>query len=149
MTIVRARVEANVPKKRPGAAAGAREKAVAHFFDLLLQALLRGIDFATVKVIVIASPGFVKDEFYEYLLAEAARLNVRPILDKSVRFILAHASGSHKASLADVIASPAVFSQLADTRAATEVAALNAFFGILHTHSEVVRLRPILAEAGA
>jgi protein pelota len=35
--------------------------------------VLRHIDFATAKVVVVASPGFVKEDFKKFLFEEAAR----------------------------------------------------------------------------
>jgi hypothetical protein len=69
-----------------------------------------------VKACIIASPGFVKDDFFAYMLAEvrkplrivmilidlylkATRRDLRLILENKARFVLAHAPGGHKRDL--------------------------------------------------
>jgi protein pelota len=58
MTIVRQRVEVNVPRKRKGSSQ--HEKGMNRFYDQVYQALLKHIDFEVVKVLIIASPGFYR-----------------------------------------------------------------------------------------
>jgi hypothetical protein len=44
------------------------------------QAIAAHVDFEKVKAVVVASPGFVKDDFLKYLFAEAARAGDKPLL---------------------------------------------------------------------
>ena len=76
VTVLRAKVEANLPRKR-GAAAAGYAKALDAFFERVLQATLRHVDWDTVKCLVIAGPGFAKDRYREYLDAEAVRRDIR------------------------------------------------------------------------
>lgn len=69
MTILRAKIERNIPKKR--ADGKVHRENVEKFFEMVLQALLREIDFSIVKSVLIASPGYVKDDFFKYIIAEA------------------------------------------------------------------------------
>lgn len=41
-----------------------------------------------VKCILIASPGFVKDQFYEYMLAEAIKQDIKVLLENKSKFLL-------------------------------------------------------------
>ena len=59
MTILRQRVESPIPRKRKGSTTQ-HDKAVLRFFESIMQALLRHFNFAVVKSVVIASPGFLK-----------------------------------------------------------------------------------------
>ena len=59
MTIVRQRIETPIPRKRKGSIDN-HEKGLQRFYDQILQAILRHVDFDIVKAVVIASPGFVK-----------------------------------------------------------------------------------------
>lgn len=43
-------------------------QAVSKFFDQVMAAILRHVNFDVVKAILIASPGFVKDQFFEYMM---------------------------------------------------------------------------------
>lgn len=75
-TLVRAKVEANLPRKR-GAAAAGYDKAWAKFLEAVFTAILRHVDFSIVKCLVIAGPGFAKDQLKEYLEIEAVRREIR------------------------------------------------------------------------
>lgn len=64
-----------------------------------MQAILRHIRFDVVKCTIIASPGFVKDQFYEYVIQEAIKTDNKTILENKSKFITAHASSGFKHSL--------------------------------------------------
>jgi len=131
MTVVRARIEAPIPRKRRASAAS-HDKALARFFEAVLQAVLRHIDFSIVKCVVVASPGFVREQFLEYALAEAQqRRELHAVLTNRSKFVLAHSSSGHTLSLQEVIQDPAVAARVADTKASAEVAALREFFDVL------------------
>eukprot|EP00824_Muranothrix_gubernata_P006734 TRINITY_DN18668_c2_g1_i1.p1 TRINITY_DN18668_c2_g1~~TRINITY_DN18668_c2_g1_i1.p1 ORF type:complete len:672 (+),score=102.86 TRINITY_DN18668_c2_g1_i1:95-2017(+) len=130
MTILRARVETTIPRKRKGAQSS-RDKALLTFNENVLQAILRHVNFEVVKCVVVASPGFVKDEFLEYLFAEAVRRNLRPLLENRGKFLGCHASTGHKHSLKEVLLDPGVQNRMADTKAAGEVRILQRFFELL------------------
>ena len=59
MTIVRQRIESAIPRKRKGSTE-MHEKGLNKFFEMIFQAIQRHINFAIVKCVLIASPGFVK-----------------------------------------------------------------------------------------
>lgn len=72
MTLVRTKIDMNIPRKRKGVTSQ-HEKGLAKFYDAVLQAILRHINFDVVKCVLIASPGFVKDQFFEYMYQQAAK----------------------------------------------------------------------------
>ena len=43
----------------------------------VLQAVLRHVDWSLIKCLVIAGPGFAKDQFKQFLEAEAVRRDIR------------------------------------------------------------------------
>jgi protein pelota len=59
MTVVRQRIECNVPKKRRGTTTD-HDKGLVRFYDQIYQAVCQHINFDIVKVLIIASPGFYK-----------------------------------------------------------------------------------------
>uniref|UniRef100_A0A0C9RRV9 Protein pelota homolog n=1 Tax=Wollemia nobilis TaxID=56998 RepID=A0A0C9RRV9_9CONI len=126
VTTTRARIEASIPRKRGPAIAG-YEKALNKFFENVLQAVLRHCDFSIVRCMVIASPGFTKDQFYSYMLLEAERRDLRSIIENKSHIVLAHASSGYKHSLGEVLDAPNVMSMIKDTKAAQEVKALKDF----------------------
>ncbi|RVX07309.1 putative ribonuclease H protein [Vitis vinifera] len=68
LTITRSRIEASIPRKHGPAIAG-YEAALNKFFENVLQAFLKYVDFNVVRCAVIASPGFTKvcDNFVDFL----------------------------------------------------------------------------------
>lgn len=72
MTLVRTKIDMNIPRKRKGVTSQ-HEKGLSKFYDAVLQAILRHINFDVVKCVLIASPGFVKDQFFEYMYQQAAK----------------------------------------------------------------------------
>ncbi len=59
MTIVKSKIQTSIPKKRRGASSD-HEKGVQKFYNQIMQVIVKYVDFSIVKVLVIASPGFVK-----------------------------------------------------------------------------------------
>ncbi|GJN01461.1 hypothetical protein PR202_ga18730 [Eleusine coracana subsp. coracana] len=134
ITATRARIETSIPRKHGPAIAG-YESALKKFFEHVLQALLKHVDFEVVQCVVIASPGFTKDQFRDYLFLEAARRDLRVIIENKARLVLVHATSGYKHSLKEVLDSPGVMSLIKDTKAAQEVRALQEFFNMLTNDS--------------
>lgn len=130
MTLLRAKVELTIPRKRRGSCTQ-HEKALERFYEAVMQAILRHINFDVVKCILVASPGFVKDQFITYLFKEAVRHDNKILLENRPKFMLVHSSSGHKYSLKEILSDPTVTSRLSDTKAAGEVRALEDFYKML------------------
>jgi protein pelota len=130
ITTVKARIETSIPRKRGPAIAG-YDKALNKFFENVLQAVLRHVNFAVVRCLVIASPGFTKDQFYDYMMLEATRRELRGLIENKSKIILAHSSSGYKHSLKEVLSAPTVMVQIKDTKAAKEVKVMEDFFTML------------------
>ena len=115
MTHVKARIEVNVPRKRKGSSQ--HEKGMEKFFDFIVRAIIQHIDFEIVKAVIIASPGFIKDGFFDYLISYCTKMNSKNILENKHKFILCHSSSGHKHALKEVLSDPSVTARLADTKA--------------------------------
>lgn len=135
ITTTRSRIETSIPRKHGPAIAG-YESALKKFFENVLQAVLKHIDFKIVRCLVIASPGFTKDQFRDYLLLEAERRQLRPIIENKSRLILAHSTSGYKHSLKEVLDTPNVMALIKDTKAAQEVRALKDFFDMLSNDAD-------------
>ncbi|XP_022144550.1 protein PELOTA 1 [Momordica charantia] len=135
MTITRARIETSIPRKHGPAIAG-YESALNKFFENVLQAFLKYVDFNVVRCAVIASPGFTKDQFHRHLLLEAERRQLRPIIENKSRVVLVHTSSGYKHSLREVLDASNVMNLIKDTKAAQEVRALKVFFSMLSNDSD-------------
>jgi protein pelota len=131
-TITRAKIEVNMPRKR-GAAAAGYDKAIENFYQRAFAAVVRHVDWEIVKCLVIAGPGFAKEGFKEYLDLEAQRKDLRVLILNKSKIVLASASSAYRHAVKEVLASPAIASQIKDTKAAQEVNALGEFMNMLGT----------------
>jgi protein pelota len=61
-----------------------------------MKAIQLHFNFSVVKCIVLASPGFVKDQFFEYMNLEVQRQGIKELLENKSKFILAHSSSGYK-----------------------------------------------------
>mmetsp|Transcript_19236 Transcript_19236/g.31578 ORF Transcript_19236/g.31578 Transcript_19236/m.31578 type:complete len:442 (+) Transcript_19236:37-1362(+) len=136
MTMIRSKIEKSISKKR--ADGKIHREQVKKFFEMILQAMMREFDFNVVKSVIIASPGYVKDDFFKYMMSEANKRTseLKPILQNKEQFILVHSSSGYKHALDQVLSDPGIASKLADTQAAKEVKVLNKFFRMLNENSE-------------
>ncbi|KAL1560175.1 CDP-diacylglycerol--glycerol-3-phosphate 3-phosphatidyltransferase [Salvia divinorum] len=130
ITITRARIETSVPRKHGPAVAG-YDKALNKFFENILQAFHKHVDFNVVRCAVIASPGFTKDQFYKHLLLEAERRQLRSVIENKSRIILVHTTSGYKHSLREVLDAPNAMNMVKDTKVAQEVQGLKGFFAML------------------
>jgi len=130
MTVVRAKIENSIPKKRTGSVSG-HEKGLQRFFEMVMQGILRHFNFDVIKCVIIASPGFVKDQFFTYMQEEAQKHELKVLIENKAKFLLVHSSSGHKYSLKDILSDPSLQGKLADTKAAAEVRALNRFYEMM------------------
>ncbi|XP_028670762.1 protein pelota homolog [Erpetoichthys calabaricus] len=130
MTLLRAKVEVTIPRKRRGNCSQ-HDKALERFFEAVMQGILRHISFDIVKCVLVASPGFVKDQFCTYLFGQAVKTDNKILLENRSKFVQVHSSSGHKYSLKEVLSDPTVTSRLADTKAAGEVKVLEDFYKML------------------
>lgn len=107
------------------------KKGLARFYDTLYQSFLRHIPYSSLRAIVIASPGFVKDAVYDYIFAEATKENNKALLQARNKFLRIHVSSPHVHSLMEVMRSPEILSQLKETKFAREGIMLDKFHKML------------------
>lgn len=130
MTLVRSKIEVSIPRKRKGFVQQ-HEKGLVRFYDSVMQGILRHVNFDVVKCVLIASPGFVRDQFLEYMFQQAVKLDIKLLLENKSKFMLVHSSSGFKHSLREVMQEPAVMAKISDTKAAGEVKALEQFYTML------------------
>ena len=109
MTVVRQRIDISVPRKM-SSSSSAHEKGLARFYDAVYTAFLRLIPYAStsLRAIVIASPGWVRDSVMDYIFKEATRTGNKPLLAARNKFIKIHVNSPHVHSLTEVLKSPEV-----------------------------------------
>jgi protein pelota len=132
LTLTRARIETSIPKKGKSAIYS-RGSATTKFFDQVVRAIELHIDLATVKVLLIASPGFLKDEFFKHMMLDASRRDLRQVIENKSKIVLGHSSSGHKHALHEVLSRPELQSRLTNTKAVAEIKALTDFNDMLTT----------------
>lgn len=132
MTIVRAKIEMQIPRKRKGLS-GHHEKGLQRFMDAICAAVIRHVNLKVVKCVLIASRGFLNELFMNHLLEYADKQGNKTILENRSKFLLAHSSSGFKHALKEVLNDPAMANALADTKAQEEVKALNTFYELMST----------------
>merc|ERR1712002_905527 len=135
LTLLRAKIEVNIPRKRRGNCTQ-HDKGLLKFYDQIIQAVLRHFDFDIIKCVLVASPGFVKDQFAEYMFGQAIKLEQKVITENKSKFLLVHSSSGFKHSLQEILSDPAVSSRLSDTKATSEVRALQTFYTMLQNEPD-------------
>ncbi|PAV20930.1 mRNA surveillance pelota [Pyrrhoderma noxium] len=130
MTVIRQRVEVPVPRKRIGSTT-LHDKGLQRFYETVYQSFLRHIPYASLRAIVIASPGFVRDAIYDYIFGQATKANNKALLQAKNKFMRVHVNSPHVHSLMEVMKSPEVTSQLKETKFAREGIMLDKFHKML------------------
>lgn len=109
MTVIRQRIDVSVPRKM-SSSSSAHEKGLARFYDAVYTTFLRLIPYASasLRVIVIASPGWFKDSVMDYIFKEATRTGNKTLLGVRNKFIKIHVNSPHVHALTEVLKSPEV-----------------------------------------
>ncbi|KIP02114.1 hypothetical protein PHLGIDRAFT_96334 [Phlebiopsis gigantea 11061_1 CR5-6] len=132
MTVILQRLEVPIPRKI-AANSSVHEKGLQRFYSQLYTSFLRLIPYSnpSIKAIVIASPGWVRDTVFDYLMSEANRAGNKALLSVRSKFIKVHVTSPHVHSLVEVLKSPETVSQLKETKFAREGIMLDRFFKML------------------
>jgi protein pelota len=134
VTATKARIDVTIPKKRTGSSA--HGKSTAKFYDAIYRAILTHVPFDKVKCILVGSPGFQKDDFYKFLLAESVRRDDRPFIENKGKFVLCHSSSGHKQAIEELFLDPSIMSKVTETRLSKEIEVLNKFMRLLDTNPD-------------
>ncbi|KAH8105914.1 pelota [Cristinia sonorae] len=132
MTVVLQRLDVPIPRKL-AANSSVHEKGLTKFYSTLYASFLRHIPYAapSLRAIVIASPGWVRDSVFDYIMAEASRTSNKALLGARNKFVRVHVTSPHVHSLVEVLKSPEIVSQLKETKFAREGLMLDKFFKML------------------
>ena len=132
-TVTKGKVNHSIPKKRNGSTQ--HDKGKEHFFEKVLNQLVKQINFENTKVLIIASPGFTKDDFKKYM-EEKIENNVKEWSDLKNnlnKIIYAHSSSGYKHSLEEILAKPDIKRLIKDTKCVDDISVMERFNEILGT----------------
>ena len=108
------RIEVNIPKKRTGSSSHA--KSITKFYEAIYRAILTHIPFDKTKCVLLGSPGFQKDDFFKYMMAECVRREDRVLIENKNKFVLCHASSGHKHAIEELFLDEGVLSRVTETK---------------------------------
>ncbi|EPY49853.1 translation release factor eRF1 family protein [Schizosaccharomyces cryophilus OY26] len=131
MTIMRQRINQTIPRKRRGDSS-AYQKGLNKFYDTVFQAISTELDFDKLKVVILASPGFVAKSLFDYIMEMAVKLDLKHIFKAKQKFLILHSSTGHIHSLNEVLKNSIVESKLADTKYIQEIRMLNKFYQVMN-----------------
>ncbi|KAK3494156.1 eRF1 domain 1-domain-containing protein, partial [Neurospora hispaniola] len=89
-TVVKQRVEANIPKKRAGGSAS--QGGMTSFYEKTLATLLRTVDFSQPRPLLLASPGFVAQDFRGYMQSEGQKRTDKKLQRMAKDAVVVHSS---------------------------------------------------------
>jgi protein pelota len=130
MTITKQKIELSIPRKRAGSSN--HDSAIKKFFNSILTAMKLHINLKSIKCCLIASPAFLKDDFFKFIMEEAVKNDDKIILENKSKFLLVHSSSGFKHALKEVLADPSVTAKMDQTAAFNEVKTLDNFFQMLN-----------------
>ncbi|TWU76128.1 Translation factor pelota [Metarhizium rileyi] len=128
-TVLKTRVESVVPKKRDTAAN--QDAGMRRFFDKTLSSLLRAVDFSGSRPLLLASPGFVAQDFKEYVAKQGRDKSDKVLTAVAKQATVIHANSGHVYSLNEVLKSPEVMAKMKDMSYVKEAQYMDNFFELL------------------
>lgn len=129
-TVVKAKIETSIPKKK-GAALAGYDKAITTFYNRVYSAIVKHVDWNIIKCLVLAGPGFAKESLLSHIDLEAQRNQEKGLLLNKSKIVVASASSPYKHAIKEVLASPLVADKIKNTKAFEEVQTLSAFMTML------------------
>ncbi|KXJ08329.1 Protein pelota-like [Exaiptasia diaphana] len=76
------------------------------------------------------------DQFFDYMIQQATKLEWKVLLENKSKFLLVHSSSGHKHALKEILSDSSIASRLADTKASSEVKALDTFYSTLQNEPD-------------
>ena len=81
--------------------------------------MMTHFNFAVLKCVIIASPGFVKDDFMKYVQAQIAA-DKCPLNEHKGKFVLVHSDSGYKHSLNELLNDESLANRLSDVKVRKE-----------------------------
>jgi protein pelota len=135
MNVTVATIDVSVPRKRRGSSSQ-HDEGLKKFFAQVLASIEQKFRFDVIKVVLVASPGFVREAFLKWMWTTVIALDKKALLDQRAKFVAVHSTSGHKHALSEVLVSPEAIKLLADTKFAGEVKLLARFTELLRTAPE-------------
>lgn len=125
-----AKIETSLPKNRN--VYSGYDKALTRFFKEVADAVYLHVDWSQLKALVIAGPGFYKDQFFEYFLEDAQKHERKHILQKRDVMFAVPASSAYRHTLSELMSDAKVKRLLADTKALRQASCIDQLYRMLN-----------------
>lgn len=136
LTLTKAHIHHNIPRKK--ASTTSHDKAINSFFQTIYENMIKFFDFNVARCVVFASPGFLNEQYMDYVSQQAVGQDNRSIIENKSKIVLVKTSTGHVRSLLEVLKNDTVVAQIKDTKAAKEVQALNDFYKLMRDEPDKI-----------
>lgn len=144
MTIIKQRIQVSLPRKRAGAGYGVAQQSTGttkltdRFYTQVYDAVIKLLSLPEMRVVLLASPGFWRDNMYDYLLSEATKRSDKILMgnEGKRKLLKVHCATPHVHSLMEVLKSPEVAAQLQNTKFTRENQLMDQFLRKLATSEQ-------------
>lgn len=129
LTYTKARIEMSIAKKHK-ANGSSRDQSIRKFYGAVLEAIVAHIPIDTIKVVLLCSPGHVREEFKAFMVSECVKAETGPlrqILLNQSKFVLVKTSTGCKRAIQEALADPNVTSRMEATKCSDDVMAWQEF----------------------
>ena len=145
-TILKSKIEKHIPKKKGEHTKHKAENKMSKFFNQIEQDIQIKFNIKdhgekyinSIKAFIIASPGFVKDNFHAFLQELSVKKNDTLLQKILQKVLLVHCTNAFKHSLKTIMASKVVQQQITSMGFSTETELLDKFFETLRTEDTKV-----------
>lgn len=130
-TLVRQRVATHKSNSKHGSSK--EDKATRQFFEKTLATLLRAIDFSQPRPLLLASPGYVAQQFKQYIAEEGTRTADKKLIGLAKNVTITHSSSGNVHSLNEVLKNREVLALMKERKSTSETKFIDELCERLHT----------------
>lgn len=120
---VKAKIEVTISKKHKSDGK-ARDKSIDKFFKQVLDALTTHVDFGKTKLVLLCSPGHVREEFHAYVKEVTQRVDHGPLREMFLnlsKFLLVKVNSTTISGLKEALADPGVAQRMESTKCVDDI----------------------------
>ncbi|KPA86720.1 putative eukaryotic peptide chain release factor subunit 1 [Leptomonas pyrrhocoris] len=120
---VKAKIDVNISKKHKSDGK-ARDKSIEKFFKQVLDALVTHVDFKKTKLVLLCSPGHVREEFHAYVKEVTQRADNGPLREMFLnlsKFLLVKVNSTTISGLKEALAEPGVAQRMESTKCVDDI----------------------------
>jgi len=123
-TRVQSKIVQIIPKKHKNFS-GKYNESIKKFYSSIYNDMVKYFDFEKLKCVILASPGFYRDQLLEHIIEDAKRDNLKNVLNFKSKFLLVHSTSGFIRSLNEVLCDEKIRSKIEDLNVTTESFLLN------------------------